>query len=69
MARNGRATISVNGKDNDVPEFNRDNVSLDIPDQLFSQSFSTLTNVSKIASRFIMVICHKSIYAYFFSNS
>lgn len=39
----------------DTPEFDRANVSLDFPDELFNKSFATLTNVSKSISRLIMV--------------
>ncbi|KAI8126628.1 hypothetical protein CVS40_3235 [Lucilia cuprina] len=38
----------------DTPEFDRGNVSLDFPDELFNKSFATLTNVSKSISRLIM---------------
>lgn len=39
----------------DTPEFDRSAVSLDFPDELFSTAFQTLTNISKVASRLIMV--------------
>ena len=39
----------------DTPDFDRSKVSLDIPDQLFGSSFSTVTNVSKIFGDLIMV--------------
>lgn len=39
----------------DTPDFDRTKVSLDIPDRLFSTSFSTVTNVSKIFGDFLMV--------------
>ncbi|XP_061386152.1 uncharacterized protein LOC133321067 [Musca vetustissima] len=38
----------------DTPEFDRNNVSLDFPDELFNQSFSSLTRISQTISRLIM---------------
>uniref|UniRef100_A0A1I8NTS3 Uncharacterized protein n=1 Tax=Stomoxys calcitrans TaxID=35570 RepID=A0A1I8NTS3_STOCA len=38
----------------DIPEFDRTNVSLDFPDELFNQSFSSLTKISQTISRLIM---------------
>uniref|UniRef100_T1H6I3 Uncharacterized protein n=1 Tax=Megaselia scalaris TaxID=36166 RepID=T1H6I3_MEGSC len=40
--------------DDDIPEFDRHNVQLDIPPQLFSNSFSTVTKVSDLISKLIM---------------
>lgn len=39
----------------DTPEFDRGSVSLDLPDQLFNQALTLVTNVSKTISKFIMV--------------
>lgn len=43
------------GTTDDTPDFNRDQVMLDIPDQLFGNSFTIVTNVSKIFGDFMMV--------------
>ena len=52
-----RAGIGGKGKPypDDTPEFDRGNVSLDFPDELFNKSFATLTKVSQSISRLIMV--------------
>ncbi|XP_017461217.1 PREDICTED: DNA-dependent protein kinase catalytic subunit-like, partial [Rhagoletis zephyria] len=54
LIRPARATGSSNNKYDDVPEFDRKQVSLDFPDELFNKSFATLTNISKSFSRLIM---------------
>lgn len=43
------------GTTDDTPDFNRDQVMLDIPDQLFGNSFTVVTTVSKIFGDFMMV--------------
>ncbi|XP_053949272.1 uncharacterized protein LOC128857545 [Anastrepha ludens] len=54
LIRPARATDNSNNKYDDVPEFDRKQVSLDFPDELFNKSFATLTNISKSFSRLIM---------------
>lgn len=39
----------------DTPDFDRNKVSLDIPDELFGNSFTTVTRVSQIFGDLIMV--------------
>lgn len=51
-----RATpVLVSGTTDDTPDFDREMVMLDIPDQLFGSSFSMVTNVSKIFGELIQV--------------
>ncbi|CAG9802674.1 unnamed protein product [Chironomus riparius] len=38
----------------DIPDLDRNRVSLDIPDKLFGSSFNTVTNVSKIIGDLMM---------------
>ncbi|GAB0089319.1 hypothetical protein DMENIID0001_038380 [Sergentomyia squamirostris] len=40
--------------DGDVAQLDRNKVALDIPSELFANSFNTVTNLSKIAGNFIM---------------
>uniref|UniRef100_A0A034W4K0 Uncharacterized protein n=1 Tax=Bactrocera dorsalis TaxID=27457 RepID=A0A034W4K0_BACDO len=54
LIRPSRATANTNNKYDDVPEFDRKQVSLDFPEELFNKSFATLTNISKSFSRLIM---------------
>ncbi|XP_012155283.1 uncharacterized protein LOC101463160 isoform X2 [Ceratitis capitata] len=54
LIRPARATGGANNKYDDVPEFDRKQVSLDFPEELFNKSFATLTNISKTFSRLIM---------------
>lgn len=47
------------GVTDDTPDFNREMVMLDIPDELFGSSFSMVTNISKIFGGLITVsLCH-----------
>lgn len=43
------------GTTDDTPDFNREQVMLDIPDQLFGNSFTVVTSVSKIVGDLMMV--------------
>lgn len=46
------------GKDlSDAPELDRNNVSFELPDELFNKTFRTVTQVSQAFSRLIMVSC------------
>ncbi|XP_014092835.1 uncharacterized protein [Bactrocera oleae] len=54
LIRPSRATGNSNNKYDDVPEFDRKQVSLDFPEELFNKSFATVTNISKSFSRLIM---------------
>uniref|UniRef100_A0A336MCE2 CSON013439 protein n=1 Tax=Culicoides sonorensis TaxID=179676 RepID=A0A336MCE2_CULSO len=38
----------------DTPDFDRNKVSLQVPDELFGNSFTLVTNVSKLMGDFIM---------------
>lgn len=43
------------GVTDDTPDFNREMVMLDIPDELFGNSFTMVTNISKIFGDLMMV--------------
>lgn len=43
------------GVTDDTPDFDREMVMLDIPDQLFGNSFTMVTNISKIFGDWLMV--------------
>lgn len=47
--------VAPDGVTDDTPDFNRDQVMLDIPDQLFGNSFTMVTSISKIFGDFMMV--------------
>lgn len=53
MERHRRA-LAVN-PDAEASTLKRSSVSLEIPDELLNKAFKTLTNVSKVASNYIMV--------------
>lgn len=51
-----RATPTLpKGVTDDTPDFNREMVMLDIPDELFGNSFTMVTNISKIFGDWLMV--------------
>ncbi|XP_067635824.1 uncharacterized protein [Eurosta solidaginis] len=54
LIRPTRATSGSSNKYDDVPEFDRKQVSLEFPDELFNKSFSTLTKISKSVSQLII---------------
>lgn len=43
------------GTTDDTPDFDREQVMLDIPDQLFGNSFTMVTSISKIFGDFMLV--------------
>lgn len=47
----------------DIPEFDRTKVSLDIPKELFGEGFTLVTDLSKVLGSLITV----KIYSFFFS--
>ncbi|EDW27145.1 GL16597 [Drosophila persimilis] len=50
-----RRQARAGGKDlSDATDISSDNVSFELPDELFNKSFQTITNVSKSLSRLIM---------------
>lgn len=56
VVRVTRATpVFPPGVTDDTPDFKRDEVMLDIPDQLFGNSFTMVTNISKIFGDLLMV--------------
>lgn len=55
IVRVTRATpVLPPGVTDDTPDFDREMVMLDIPDELFGSSFSMVTNISKIFGDLIM---------------
>lgn len=62
VVRVTRATpVLPPGVTDDTPDFNREMVMLDIPDELFGNSFTMVTNISKIIGDLMMVgiVCLK----------
>lgn len=56
IVRVTRATpVLPPGVTDDTPDFNRDMVMLDIPDELFGNSFTMVTNISKLFGDLMMV--------------
>lgn len=56
VVRVTRATpVLPPGVTDDTPDFKRDMVMLDIPDELFGNSFTMVTNISKIFGDLMMV--------------
>lgn len=56
LVRVTRATpVFPPGVTDDTPDFNREQVMLDIPDELFGNSFTMVTNISKIFGDLMMV--------------
>lgn len=56
VVRVTRATpVLPPGVTDDTPDFNRDMVMLDIPDELFGNSFTMITNISKLFGDLMMV--------------
>lgn len=55
MNRKKPTTIRPRTTTDDTPDFDRNKVSLDVPDELFGNSFTLVTNISKYAGEFIMV--------------
>lgn len=56
VVRVTRATpVLPPGVTDDTPDFNRDQVMLDIPDELFGSSFTMVTNISKIFGNLMLV--------------
>ncbi|XP_017156598.1 uncharacterized protein LOC108165061 isoform X2 [Drosophila miranda] len=54
-AEGKRRQARAGGKDlSDATDISSDNVSFELPDELFNKSFQTITNVSKSLSRLIM---------------
>lgn len=49
------APVLPPGVTDDTPDFNREQVMLDIPDQLFGNSFTIITGVSKVFGDLMMV--------------
>lgn len=56
--RNGVTRRPITTTTDDTPDFDRGKVQLDVPDELFGNSFTLVTNVSKLAGEFIMVRAH-----------
>lgn len=48
-------TVRPKTTTDDTPDFDRNKVQLDVPDELFGNSFTLVTNISKLAGDFIMV--------------
>lgn len=56
LVRVTRATpVLPPGVTDDTPDFSRDQVMLDIPDELFGNSFTIVTNISKVFGDLMMV--------------
>lgn len=56
IVRVTRATPTLpQGVTDDTPDFSRDQVMLDIPDELFGNSFTMVTNISKLFGDWLMV--------------
>lgn len=56
IVRVTRATPTLpKGVTDDTPDFNREMVMLDIPDELFGNSFTMVTNISKLFGDWLMV--------------
>lgn len=49
------APVLPAGVTDDTPDFNREQVMLDIPDELFGNSFTIVTNISKVFGDLMMV--------------
>lgn len=59
VVRVTRATpVLPPGVTDDTPDFKRDMVMLDIPDKLFGDSFTIVSNISKIFGDLMMVGCY-----------
>lgn len=55
------APVLPDGVTDDTPDFNREQVMLDIPDELFGNSFTIITNISKVFGDLMMVCIHSSL--------